>query len=133
MVLKETGIIACGEAVGVALMYGVFLLLHAFSTKVLLGGIAGGVFATGNFFFMAMGLNNLADKAQGEQEAKSAAGMARFSYIIRMAVILALLFVLVKTGVCDALACVIPFFFVRITIMIREFFKKKPEVKNECN
>ena len=53
-VLKETAVVALGQAVCVAIMLGVFALLGKFDQTVWLGGVAGGVLATANFFFMAV-------------------------------------------------------------------------------
>ena len=39
-VFRETGVIALGEVIGVALMFGVFALLGRFDRSVLLGGIS---------------------------------------------------------------------------------------------
>lgn len=127
LVLKETGAIALGEGIGVALMYGVFALLGALDQRVLLGGLAGGVLAVLNFFLMAVNLSNAANKAAAQQDAKSGKTMVRFSYITRLALLFVVLLALVKSGLCDALASVIPLVFVRFTIMMKEFFGKKPE------
>ena len=54
MVYRETGIIAAGEAICVALMFAVFALLGAFDTSVLWGGMIGALVAVLNFFFMAV-------------------------------------------------------------------------------
>ena len=53
-VFKETALIAIGEAVGVALMFGVYALLGKFDVSVVLGGLVGLLVATGNFFFLAV-------------------------------------------------------------------------------
>ncbi len=128
VVLHETMIVAIGEAIGVALMYGVFALLGSFDSSVLLGGIAGGLMAVLNFFLMAVNLNSAADKAVNE-DVKGGKNLVRFSYVTRMVVMFVVLFALVKSGLCNALASVIPLLFVRITITLAEFFRK-PEGKN---
>ena len=56
-VLKETGIIAIGEGVGVAAMWGVYALLGRFDLTILLGGIVGAIVAVLNFFFMALSIH----------------------------------------------------------------------------
>ena len=53
-VLKETAVVALGQAVCVAVMIGIFALLGRFDTSIWLGGIAGGLLAVANFFFMAI-------------------------------------------------------------------------------
>ena len=52
VVLRETGIIAIGEAICVALMFAVFALIGLFEQSVFLGGLVGGLLAVGNFFCM---------------------------------------------------------------------------------
>ena len=54
-ILRQTGWIALGQALCIAVMFGIFFLLHTFDRTVLLGGILGGVMAIANFFFMAVG------------------------------------------------------------------------------
>lgn len=122
-VFKETRIIAIGEVIGVILMLIVVAALGYFDKATLLGGIAGGVLAIANFFFMAVGATQAMDKAAG-QDVKGGQKQIRFSYATRMAVIFVILFALVKSGVCNALTSVLPLAFVRPTITIAEFFRK---------
>ncbi len=126
LVLRETGVIAAGEAVGVALMFGVFALLGRFDLTVLAGGIAGGLLAVLNFFFMAVNTCNAADKAVAD-DVKGGRSLLRFSYATRMLVLFAILFALIKSGVCNVFAAVVPLLFVRITITVAEFFRKPEE------
>ncbi len=127
-VLRETKTVAIGEAVGVALMYGVFALLGSFDQTVLLGGIAGGLLAVINFFLMAVNVSNAADKAVHE-DVKGGKSLMRFSYATRLIVLFVILFALIKSGVCNVFASVIPLLFVRLTITIAEFFRKPEEKK----
>ena len=62
-VIVETLRILLGMAICLGLMLGVYALIGKFSLAVLFGGIVGTVVAVGNFFFMAIGLCNLADDA----------------------------------------------------------------------
>ena len=62
--LRQTGVVALGEALGVAAMMGIFALLGKFDMSVLWGGIVGGLVAIANFFVMAIGVNIAADKAE---------------------------------------------------------------------
>ena len=64
IVFKETAVVLIGQVLCVAVMFGVYALLGRFGSKVLLGGIVGGVLAVANFFFMAIGASLAADKAQ---------------------------------------------------------------------
>lgn len=127
-VLKETAVIALGQAICVAAMIGIFALLGHFDRTVLIGGIAGGVLATLNFFFMAIGASIAADKAQ-EQNVKGGQATIQMSYMARLVVLFIVLFALVKSGFCNVIAAVLPLAFTRPILTIGEFFRKSGEVK----
>ena len=123
VVFKETGIVAVGEAICLALMLGVYALLGCFSMKVLLGGAVGTVLSVVNFFFMAVNAVMAADKAVN-QDVNGGKRQIKASYTLRMALIFVILFAFVKSGLCDPLASVLPLVFVRPVITIAEFFRK---------
>ena len=123
LVLKETLYIFLGELVLTALMLGVFALIGRFDSKVILGGAAGAVLATLNFFFMAVGAMSAADKAE-EQDVKGGKSLIRVSYIVRLLVLAGLLFAFYKSGLADPFALVIPLLFVRLILMLMSFFGK---------
>ena len=123
IVFHETGIIASGEVICLALMLAVYALLGRFSREVLLGGIIGALLAVLNFFFMAMGASMAADKAVN-QDVKGGQKQIKLSYFIRMIAIFVILFACVKSGLCNALASVLPLLFVRPVITVAEFFRK---------
>lgn len=127
-VLKETAIIALGQAICVAAMIGIFALLGHFDRSVLIGGIAGGVLATLNFFFMAIGASIAADKAQ-DQNVKGGQATIQMSYMVRLVVLFIVLFALVKSGLCNVIAAVLPLAFTRPILTICEFFRKSGEDK----
>ena len=83
IVLRETGIIAIGECVGVAVMIIIFALLGQFDRSVVLGGLIGGILSILNFFLMAVNANDAADKAIN-QDVKSGKAMLQFSYAVRL-------------------------------------------------
>ena len=124
LVLKETAIIAIGEVLCVAVMCGVYALLGKFNLSVLLGGLVGMVFATGNFFFMAVAATLAADKAEA-QDVEGGKKLMKSSYPIRMLVLAGGLILCAKSGVFDVLALVLPLLFVRPVITLAEFFRKK--------
>lgn len=127
-VLKETAVVALGQAVCVAIMLGVFALLGKFDQTVWLGGVAGGVLATANFFFMAVAASVASEKAVA-QDVKGGQLTMRLSYMIRMVVLVVLLFALVKSGVCHVITAVLPLVFTRPVLFIAEFFRKSGEIK----
>ena len=122
-VLKETGIIAIGQAACVAVMIGIFALLGQFDRSVLIGGIAGGVLATLNFLFMAIGASLAADKAEA-QDVAGGQKLLHLSQLLRYVLLAVILFVCIKSDFCDALATVLPLVFVRPVLTVGEFFRK---------
>ena len=127
-VLKETAIVALGQAVCVGLMIGIFALLGNFDTSVWLGGIAGSVLAITNFFFMAISASVASEKAVA-QDVKGGQLTMRLSYMVRLAVIFIILFALVKSGVCHVITAVLPLAFTRPVLFVAEFFRKSGEIK----
>ena len=128
LVLRETAIVAIGQAICVAAMIGICVLLGIYSRAVLLGGIFGGILAILNFFFMAISAMMAADKAEGQNVAGGKATV-QLSFIVRMAVLFIVLFALIKSGLCDSLASVLPLVFTRPILSIGEFFRKSGETK----
>ena len=126
IVYRETGIVAIGQAICLAVMYAVFALLGYFDRSVLLGGIIGTVLSVGNFFFMAVGASLAADKAV-RQDVKGGTALMKGSYMLRLLVMFLILFACVKSGLCNALASVLPLVFVRPVITVAEFFRKRGE------
>ena len=123
LVLKETALIAAGEAICVALMCGVYALIGKFALSVLLGGLVGLLVATGNFFGLAVAATLAADKAEAGDPA-SGQKLMKSSYPIRLLVMAGILILCAKSGVFDVLALVLPLVFVRPILTIAEFFKK---------
>ena len=126
LVLRETAIVAVGQVICVAAMIGICALLGIYSRAILLGGIFGGILAILNFFFMAISAMMAADKAEGQNVAGGKATV-QLSFIVRMAVMFIILFALIKSGLCDALASVLPLVFTRPILSIGEFFRKSGE------
>lgn len=126
IVIRETAVIALGQAICVALMYGAYALLGKFDLSVVLGGLAGALLATGNFFFMAVVATLAADKAQA-QDVEGGKKLMKTSYPIRILVLAVLLILLAKSGVFDVLALALPLVFVRPILTLAEFFRKKGE------
>lgn len=125
-VIKQTGIIAAGQAVCVAAMIGIFALLGHYDRSVLLGGIFGGLLAVLNFFFMAVGATLAADKAE-KQNVKGGQATIQASYLLRMVLLFVVLFALVKSGLCNVITAVLPLAFTRPILSIAEFFRKPGE------
>ena len=126
IVYHETAIIAAGVAVCTAVMFAVYFLLGQFDMQVLLGGLVGAGLSIGNFFFMALGTSLAADKAEA-QDVKAGQLLVRNSYMLRLVVLFVILFACAKSGLFNLFALVLPLVFVRPTLTVAEFFRKKGE------
>ena len=125
-IIKETIVLAIGQALCGALMLAVCALLGKFDRSVLLGGIFGGLLAIANFFAMAVCADLAADKAEA-QNPKGGQALIRISYFGRMVVIAVLLFALVKSGLCNVITAVLPLAFNRPILTLAEYFRKGSE------
>ena len=123
-VIQKSLLILLGQAICVTLMLGIFYLLGRFDRSVVLGGIFGGFIATANFFFMAVGATLAADKAE-KQDVKGGQATIQASYIGRLVMMALILFALVKSGLCDVFAVVLPLVFTRPILTLSEFFRKE--------
>ncbi len=124
IVLQQTAIVLIGQVVCVGIMLAVFALLGHFNNRVLLGGVVGGIIALLNFFFMALFAAIAADRAE-QDDVAGGQKLVQLSYPVRMLVLAAILFACAKSGLFNLLALVLPFVFVRPTIMIAGFFGKR--------
>lgn len=122
-ILQQSGIILAGELLCSAVMVGIFALLGRYDTAVLLGALFGSILATANFFFMAMGAMIAADKAEA-QNVKGGQATIHTSYILRMAGLFIIMLALIKSGLCNAIALVLPLVFTRLILTVSEFFRK---------
>lgn len=126
IVYRETAVTAAGVLLCTAVMFAVYYLLGRFGTPVLLGGLVGACLSIGNFFFMAMGTCLAADKAEA-QDVKAGQLLVRNSYMLRLVVLFVILFACAKSGLFNLFALVLPLAFVRPTLTVAEFFRKKGE------
>ena len=129
LVLQETAIITIGQVLCVAAMFGIFALLGKFDQTVLWGGILGGVLAILNFFFMAIGANLAADKAESDN-VKGGKAIIQGSFMLRYLLLIVVLFAGAKSGFCNVIALVLPLVFTRPILTVGEFFRKSGENKS---
>ena len=125
---RETQNVLIGQILCSAAMIAVFAVLGYYQRSVLLGGIAGAVIATANFFFMSFFANRAADKAEA-QDVAGGQKLIQLSYMGRMLGMFLALIVLAKSGFCHPLALVLPLAFTRPILTIAEIFNKKGENK----
>ena len=124
IVYRETGIVAIGVTVCTAVIMLVYALLGRFELSVLWGGLMGAVLSIGNFFLMALATSLAADKPE-KQDVKGGSLLVRNSYMLRLLVLFVVLILCAKTEVFNLIALVLPLVFVRPTLTVVEFFRKK--------
>lgn len=115
-VKKETGHIALGTAVGVAIMLAVFAVLGYFSAGVAVSGILGGAVAVGNFFLLGLTVQKAAN---GQPEDRARKWM-QFSYNTRMLVMVIWLIVALAVPFFNWVAALIPLLMPRLTIGVMQ-------------
>ena len=122
-IIRETGLLLLGEAIGAAAIAAVFALLNQLDGKVIAGAIVGAALAVANFFFMAIASDAAADKAV-DQDVKGGKATIKLSFYMRMFGILLVLFVCAKSGICNIFSMVIPLFLAFPILIVIEFFRK---------
>lgn len=123
-VFRQTGLVAVGQVLCTAAMIAVFALIGKLDTSVVLGGIAGALIATANFFFLSLFADLAADKAEA-QDIAGGQKLIHLSYTGRMLALFLILFLCAKSGLFHVLALVIPLVFTRPILTVSELFKKK--------
>jgi len=126
-VKKETRNVLIITAIGVALMFIVFTILHyiipdkvPLDYKVFLGGICGGGVAFLNFFLMALTVQKVAVMEDRDQATK----MMRLSYSRRLGIQCVWIVVAIFAPCFNAAAGIIPIFFPSLGIKIYGIFRK---------
>jgi len=124
IVFRETAVVLIGQLICTAAMVGIYALLGKFSLKLVYSGALGALLAVLNFFFMAVGTSLAADKAE-QDNVKGGKAMIQLSSVIRYVVLFVILFACGKSGLFELLPLVLPLVFVRPTLAVGEFFRKK--------
>lgn len=122
--LRELLIFALGELICLGLLYGAFALLGKLDSKVLLGGAIGAVTAVLNYFLMAVGVYAATARAEAGDPARGRR-IVSLSMAGRFLLMIAILVVGAKSGLCNVVAMVIPLLLFRVLIFVGEFFRRK--------
>lgn len=122
--LRELLIFALGELICLGLLYGAFALLGKLDSEVLLGGAIGAVTAVLNYFLMAVGVYTAAARAEAGDPARGRR-IVSLSMAGRFLLMIAILVVGAKSGLCNVVAMVIPLILFRVLIFVGEFFRRK--------
>jgi hypothetical protein len=120
----QIGFVAFGQVICTAAMIGVFALVGRYNTTVLLGGIAGALLATANYFILSYFVNKAMIKAQANDVA-GGQKLIQLSYMGRMAGLFLILILCAKSGIFHVLTLAIPLVFTRPILTVAELFKKK--------
>ena len=127
-VLKEIRKIALITLGAIAAMIAVFAVCGHFSWGVVWGGLLGGAVSVVNFFLLAVTIEKSLAKG-----AKGAQGFMGLSYILRMAMIAAVLIFAIKNESLNYLAVIIPLVFPQIIIKVLHTRNSSKEKKqDEC-
>lgn len=121
---RELLIIAVGELICLALIYGGFALLNKLDQRVLIGGAVGVLTVILNYFLMAVGVFAAADRAEAGEPAR-AKRIISLSMLGRYALMIVVLVIGAKSGWCNVVAMVIPLALFRVILFIGEFFRRK--------
>ena len=119
--LRSLLLVAAGQLVLSGLMLGVYFAIGRLDMKILYSVATGTGLSLLNFGIMGFFLLR-ASKADNTAKAKLYAGG---TYGLRMVALLVVLVLLLKTGRFDPLATLIPLCFIRISIFVTEYFRKK--------
>lgn len=122
--LQQTRPVAVGQLLCSAVMIAVFALLGKYSLSVLLGGLAGAVLATANFFIMSWVVGLASEKAAAN-DSVGGQKLIQLSYMGRMLAMFAILVLLAKSGLFHPLALVLPLAFTRPVLTVSEIIHKK--------
>ena len=115
---------AATELVCSGLMVGVFALLGKYTPQVAVGAIVGSVLAVANFAVLSIG--ETFDREGNPAGAKLA---VQLSSSVRLLVIAAVIFVLLKAGVGEPVSMILPLLFTRVGTMALSRAEKTKESK----
>lgn len=121
-ILRETKRIAVGVALLLAVMLGVYALLGRLSLAVALSGAMGAAYAVFNFFLLGMTVQKVSELREENEELAKA--QMKNSYHTRMILMILLVVIAFAVPFLDALACMIPMLFPRVTILVLQLTGK---------
>lgn len=123
-ILGQIAWAAAAEAVLVALMLAVYALLGRFSLPVLWGALLGGALAVLNFVALSAAVVRATEHAKNTGEAAKAKLMVQSSAMVRLLVLVVVLILVLRTGVCDPLAAVLPLALMQLGINLVGLIRK---------
>lgn len=126
-ILRQVCRLMVALAVCVAIMLGVYALLGAFTSSVVVGAILGFVLAVGNFVSLSITVSNAVDRAARDKDPQRAQLSIQASSVIRLLVLAAIYILLFRAKVCDPVAALLPLLMAQAVLKLVEFFRKDDE------
>ena len=127
-IVKETGIVAAGQAICIGIMLGVFALLGKFDMAVLLGGAVGGVISIAYFLSLVICVN-IATKKALHEDVKGGQVLMQTAHILRMVGLFAVLALCAQSDAFNLIALALPVVFVRPIMGIAAYIRGKGDSK----
>lgn len=126
-ILRQVCRLMVALAACVAIMLGVYALLGAFTSSVVVGAILGFVLAVGNFVSLSITVSNAMDRAARDKDPQRAQLSIQASGVIRLLVLAAIYILLFRAKVCDPVAALLPLLMAQAVLKLVEFFRKDDE------
>ena len=126
-ILRQVCRLMVALAVCVAIMLGVYALLGAFTSSVVVGAILGFVLAVGNFVSLSITVSNAMDRAARDKDPQRAQLSIQASGVIRLLVLAAIYILLFRAKLCDPVAALLPLLMAQAVLKLVEFFRKDDE------
>ena len=126
-ILRQVCRLMVALAVCVAIMLGVYALLGAYTSSVVVGAILGFVLAVGNFVSLSITVSNAMDRAARDKDPQRAQLSIQASGVIRLLVLAAIYILLFRAKVCDPVAALLPLLMAQAVLKLVEFFRKDDE------
>ena len=117
------------ELVCSGLMVGVFALLGKYTPQVAVGAIVGSVLAVVNFAVLSIGVEKSVETFDREGNPAGAKLAVQLSSSVRLLVMAAVIFVLLKAGVGEPVSMILPLLFTRVGTMALSRATKTKESK----
>lgn len=113
------------ELVCSSLMVGVFALLGKYTPQVAVGAAVGSVLAVANFAALSISIEKSVEVFDQKENPAGAKMSVQLSSSVRLLVIAAVVFVLLKAGVGEPVSMILPLLFTRIGTLVMSWTTKE--------
>lgn len=122
-ILRQVGRLAIALVICVCAMLGIYVLLGAFTKKVLAGAVIGLVLSIGNFVSLSITVSNALDRAARDNNPQRAQLSIQASSVVRLLVLAAIYIMIFRAQVCDPIAALLPLLLAQAVLKLVEFFR----------